>query len=578
MFNFKPDIMRSIAILFLVVALSSCEKNFLQMPISNTTTVDSVFSTTVKAEGAIANAYYDCLSQGLPYTNYWNAMLQENLDGGMNYGWAWTMSEGIVLNGLAAANTSEDMDGYAQNFVYIRQAWLVKENIDEVKDMSAADKATVKGEMLGLLAYRYEQMMIMYGGVPIIDHALLPTDSLTIGRAPLQRVLDSVVSWCDQAIAVLPSVWPSQWTGRLTKTAAMAIKAKALLYAARPLFNSATPYLDLGANNNLICFGAADPTRWQTALDASEAEITEATGNGGLQIINTGNPLDDYGTATGVPSNPEVILAWKNINNILFDGGNWANLPMNAFYNDRVWEAQGNVLTTNMLENYYKADGTDQTWPSVGTVTAFTDYTTRMNQMEPRFQITFQPWEQDSKANPGDVNWTNAATFGGQGFGCARVVKFYYKASGRAWFEFPLFRLASAYLSSAEAYNELGQPANALARLNVIHERAGLPAVTTTDQATLRGIIQREWAVEFYDEQYRLHDVKFWKLPNIGNGIIGGPIRTFAFNNGGSVTQTGNTNYNDNVLYTAFWAPKQYLNPFPTSEINKGYLVQNPGY
>jgi len=567
-----------ILILLLAAGLSGCEKNFLQMPISNTTTVDSVFSTTVKAQGAIANAYYDCLSQGLPFTNVWNAQIQENLSGGMNYGYAWTIAEGIMLNGLAAANTSEDMDGYGQNFTYIRQAWLVYNNIDKVKDMSDGDKATVKGEMQALIAYRYEQMFIMYGGVPIVNRALLPTDSLTIGRAPLAEVLDSVVSWCDQAIAVLPSAWPAAWTGRMTKTAALAIKAKALLYAARPLFNSATPYLGLGASNNLICLGSADASRWQTALNASEAEITEATTNGGLTIINTGNPSDDYGTATGVPSNPEVILAWKNINNTLFDAGNWNNLPMNAFYNTRVWEAQGNVLMSNQLENYYKSDGTDQTWPSIGAVTAFSDYTTRMNQMEPRFQITCQPWEQDAKSNPGDVNWTNAATFGGQGFGCARVTKFYYKASGRAWFEFPLFRLASAYLSSAEAYNELGQSSNALLRLNVIHQRAGLPAITTTDQTQLRAIIQREWAVEFFDEQYRLHDVKHWKLPNIGNGIIGGAIRTFAYNNGGAVVQTGNTNYNQYVLYNGFWAPKEYLNPFPTSEINKGYLIQNPGY
>jgi hypothetical protein len=263
---------------------------------------------------------------------------------------------------------------------------------------------------------------------------------------------------------------------------------------------------------------------------------------------------------------------------VLFDAGNWNNLPMNAFYNTRVWEAQGNVMTTNQLDNYYKADGTDQTWPATGAVTAFTDYTTRMNQMEPRFQITCQPWEQDAKSNPGDVNWTNAATFGGQGFGCARVTKFYYKASSRAWFEFPLFRLASAYLSSAEAYNETGQSANALQRLNTIHQRAGLPAITTTDQAQLRAIIQREWAVEFFDEQYRLHDVKHWMLPTIGTAIIGGPIHTFGFNNGGAVVATGNTNYNDYVLYTAFWSPKQFLNPFPTTEINKGYLIQNPGY
>jgi hypothetical protein len=124
----------------------------------------------------------------------------------------------------------------------------------------------------------------------------------------------------------------------------------------------------------------------------------------------------------------------------------------------------------------------------------------------------------------------------------------------------------------------MGQSSNALARLNTIHQRAGLPAVTVTDQAQLRAIIQREWSVEFFDENYRYHDVKHWKLPDIANGILGGAIRTFAYNSGGSIIVTGNKNYNDKVLYTAFWAPKEYLNPFPQSEINKGYLVQNPGY
>jgi len=38
----------------------------------------------------------------------------------------------------------------------------------------------------------------------------------------------------------------------------MCIKAEALMYAARPLFNSNTPYMSLGGNNNLICFGTHD--------------------------------------------------------------------------------------------------------------------------------------------------------------------------------------------------------------------------------------------------------------------------------------------------------------------------------
>lgn len=549
------------------------------MPLSSATTVDSVFSTTIKAQGAIANAYRNSLSQGLPHQNVWNAMIHENLSGGMNYGFSWTISMGIVLNGLSANGSNEDMDGFNANFPPIRQAYLVKENIDKVTDMSAADKAIVKAEMMALVAYRYEQMFIMYGGVPVISRSFEPADDLAVPRSSLKEVLDSIVSWCDQAAAVLPPSWPDMWKGRMTKAAALAIKSKALLYAARPLFNTATPYLDFGQNNNLICFGSTEANLWNEAASAAETVITEAETNGGVYIINTGSPMDDYGAATSVPSNPEVLLAFKNINNTLFDAGNWNNLPMNAFYNTRVWEAQGNVLTTNQLENYYKADGADQAWPGIGTVTAFSDYTTKMNQMEGRFKASFQPWQMDAWNNPGDGNWYNQSTFGsGPGYGVARVTKFYYKAGGRAWFEFPIFRLAAAYLSAAEAYNEMGQPGMALEKLNKIHQRAGLPAVTETDKDLLRSIIQREWAVEFFDENYRLYDVKHWKLPNIDNGILGGPIRAFAYNDNTSVKLTGNTNYNDRILYQAFWAPRQYLSPFPQAEINKGIIVQNPGY
>jgi starch-binding outer membrane protein, SusD/RagB family len=572
---------RSILSIILVtaIAVGACKKEFLQMPISNATTVDSVFSTTVKAQGAIANAYRNCLGQGLPWKNWWNAMLQENLSGGMNYGFSWTMAKDIVLNGMSASGVNEDMDGYGNNFPPIRQAYLVKENIDKVTDMSEGDKAVVKAEMQALVAYRYEQMFIMYGGVPVVSNSLKASDSLGIPRNTLQQVLDSVVSWCDQAAAVLPSKWPDTWTGRMTRAAALAIKSKALLHAARPLFNTATPYLDFGQSNNLICLGNTDAGRWNNAANAADAVITEAETKGGITIINTGNPLDDYGTATSVPSNAEVILAFKFKNDVLFDAGNWSNLPMNAFYNSRVWEAQGNVLSTGQLENYYKADGTNQTWPDLNTTAAFSDYTNRMNQMEARFKATFQPWEMDAWTNSGDANWKNASTFGnGPGYGCARMTKFYYKAGARSWFEFPIFRLAAAYLSAAEAWNEAGQTSKALDRLNKIHQRAGLSAVTETDQTKLRAIIQREWAVEFYNENYRLHDVKHWKLSNIASGILGGPIRAMAFNSGGGVKLTGNTNYTDKVIYTALWAPKQYLNPFPQTEVNKAYLVQNPGY
>ena len=71
---------------------------------------------------------------------------------------------------------------------------------------------------------------------------------------------------------------------------------------------------------------------------------------------------------------------------------------------------------------------------------------------------------------------------------------------------------------------------NALENLNIVHNRAGLPAITETDQAKLRAIIQREDAIEFFQENHRYFDVKHWKLPNVGNGICGGPMRMLQFN------------------------------------------------
>lgn len=568
-----------IALVGLALSFSACERDFLQMPLSNSTTVDSVFSTAIKAQGAIANAYRTALPQGLPYRNDWNALIQANVSGELSYGQSWTPSNEILKNGLTATGTTEDMPGFGANFPPIRQAYLVIENIDKVKDMTATEKAVVKGEMLALISYRYEQMLIMYGGVPIVSKSYLPTEDLAVPRSSVKDVVDSIVSWCDQAISVLPSSWPESLEGRMTKSAALAIKSKTLIYAARPLFNSATPYLNFGSNNNLISYGNYDANRWQTAATVAEALILEAETNGGASIINTGSPLDDYGTATSVPSNPEVLLAYKYINTYTGGGDGWSETPFNAFYNPRYhWQATANVLISNFLENYYKQDGTEQDWPDMGEVRPFADYLTRMDQMEGRFKASFMAFQMNAWNNPGDANWNNTNVGTGPGYGAARSVKFYYKAGNRRWFEFPIFRLAAAYLSAAEAHNEMGSNTQALLRLNKIRQRAGLPDVTETDQAKLRAIIQREWAVEFFNENYRLHDVKHWKLPNIGNGILGGAVRGFAYNNNTGIKSTGNTNYTEREVYPAFWGSRMYLNPFPQTEINKGILVQNPGY
>jgi hypothetical protein len=587
----KPKSIRTYIVVTLIsiIGLSACKKDFLQKPQGSDMNVDSVFSTSQKAMSAIAMAYSRSLASGINLID-WDGNRTYGMIAGslgdisgelsdLKFNWedCWTIQRSGMTADDGSGKPRSD-DGFNVNFVCIRQNNLVIDNIDKVKDMSASEKEQVKAEMETLTAYRYEEMFKRYGGVPIVTKSLTTADSIKIPRATLQKTLDYIVMLCDEAATVLPDTYPDNMKGRVTKGVALAIKAEALMFAARPLFNSATSYMNLGANNNLICFGNVDPSRWQKVADASKAVLDWASSTNSNHIINTGSPLDDYGTAVATPNNAEVLLAYKNeYVNYTGDG---------QYYDPRDQECGANGMSFYQISQYYKADGTNQVWPTV--VTPYSDYATKIQEMEPRYKASAMAAGIDAWNNPNDVNWnstslTNASNWDGIGGteACGRRVKFWYHAGTRKWFEFPIYRLAEFYLDLAEAYNELGQPANALVNLNVIRTRAGLPSITETNQVVLRQIIQREWAVEFYEEGHRYFDVKHWKLADIGNGIIGGDKKSFVFtyvNGSCGWVASDYLTYVTKVVYTGFWNSSQYLTPFPTTEINKGYLVQNPGY
>lgn len=584
----------------LVLGVCSCQKDFLQKPdVTGSTTLETVFSDSVNATNAIAAAYLQSLVANLWDGNSLNNGILSNVSGEMCYGESWASCAHFVSSGFLASpglesNPAQSTDNFLTNYTAIRKDYLVLQNIDNVTDMSITTKNYVKGEMMTLVAYRYLAMFIRYGGVPLVDKVLTQTDSLNVPRATLQATLDRITTLCDEAASVLPDKWPDVYAGRVTRGVALAIKAKAYIYAARPLFNSGTPYLDNGSHNDLICFGSADQSRWKTAIDANTAVIAWATANG-YSIINTGggigvpdaNAFDDYATATSVPSNKEVLLAYKH------------DVAWNKFfefydvaYNNERYLNADMGMPTNFLVNYYKADGTDQVWPSAaangGTTTPlpYSDYATKMQAMEPRFKADNYAHGIDCWNNPGDNAWTYANCSQGQnhngsGKGDAQSTKYYYKAGSRTWFEYPLFRMPEFYLNLAEAYNELGNTDSSLYNLNLVHNRAGLPSITERDQTKLRKIIQREWAVEFYNENHRYFDIKHWKF-DVGNAIGAGQMYEFQFN-----FIPGQTNdriaanlasYYDMPTYIAYWNPKMYLEPIPQTEIDKGFLTQNPGY
>ena len=490
----------------------------------------------------------------------------------------------------------------------------MRENIDRVPDMSDQEKNYVKAEATALVAYRYMGMFYRYGGLPIVRGSFSnPADpGVFAGRASLQETLEYILELCQQAYDGLPEGdWGAADQGRMTRGAVLAIKARTLLFAARPLFNSATPYLS-GGHDDLVCFGSKSDDRWQDAIEANEAVLTWAAANN-YALLNTGgagegnpNPkaFEDYATATSTPANREVLLAYK-----CDETGQWTWPGSAIFYynnyspvwtNNR-WDTDVSGVLTNFLKLYYKADGSEFTnWPGVNEAAPrdASEWIQNIGDIEPRAKADNMFVGFDAFNNPGHSSWS-ANNWGRQvsnagkktnfpaaieaGKGCAAPVKFYYKAGPRVWFEFPLFRLAETYLNLAEAYNEKGIAAKALENLNKVHNRAGLPKVTETDQDALRKIIRRERAIELYRENNRYYDVKHWKDENIGNGIIGGNMHELQFkikesHSGSFNLASGLESYWDAVVYTSYWNPKMYLEPIPQSEINKGTLVHSSGH
>ena len=607
--------MKKILIFLLPIVLFSCENTFLEMPdTSGTVNLNDVYSSTKNAQGALAKCYADILSVGWPNMgcNFSHGNLG-SISGERYFGYNWHGTYTIAESGLSAApdldyGEGSSADNFSQNWNNIRECYLVYENIDKVPDMDDQTKSYIKGEALGLIAYRYMGMFYRYGGVPLVTKSFQPNDDLYIPRSSLQDTYNFIADLCDQAVALVPDNWDTGFTGRLTKGAVLAMKARLQMFAARPLFNSATPYISNPATDNLVCFGSQDPNRWNDAITANEAVLTWANANG-YHLINTGgagagnpnpNAATDYGTAVSLPGNPEIILAYKNDNaNQDFSIAYYYNTS--AYWTYNRYDTDNTGLWTNFLENYYSNDGTTPDWPKVGDPEPrpASDWIEKASNMEARFRVDYIVPGVESLANLGDNNWslsgwgrstgntftTNAFPgIGSTGKGCGSATKFYYGAGSRVWFEPPLFRMAEIYLNLAEAYNEAGNTAKALENLNMVHNRAGLPSITETNKDQLRALIQREKAIEMVGEEQRYFDVKHWKLPNIGNGIIGGQMRELQFLVDTSLTG-GNGNlpdalvsYWDVVTFTSYWNPKMYLEPIPQEEVNKGIIVQNPGY
>lgn len=104
-------------------------------------------------------------------------------------------------------------------------------------------KTKLKGEALFLRAYHYFKTLIYHGGIPYITNVQVQgEDDLYVARNSSAECFDLLVKDLDEAIASLPERNVGNDYGHIDASAALALKAKVLLYKASPQFNPQSGY------------------------------------------------------------------------------------------------------------------------------------------------------------------------------------------------------------------------------------------------------------------------------------------------------------------------------------------------
>ena len=298
--------------------ITACEdlkfgNNFLEKPNSDDVSIDTVFSSKKYADQAL-NQFYKSLWDFMPSLRGCHPegmILDVYTDIGYSSMCAWnhgaiTASSGVYCFPTSITNSEicgDFADGIRRSYIYI-------ENVDRVPDMTEDEKKIRKAEAKVVIANHYAQMIRFYGGLPWIDHAFKPDELFDMPRLTLEETVNRTVTLLDEASKDLPWFTTSEEYGHMTAAAAKALKVRLLHFVASPLFNSDKPYFDGdAAKEYLVWYGDYQESRWQAALDAAKEFIRLNNENGNYyEIINTGNPREDYVNGYFVKGSREVIM------------------------------------------------------------------------------------------------------------------------------------------------------------------------------------------------------------------------------------------------------------------------------
>ncbi|HPT13504.1 MAG TPA: RagB/SusD family nutrient uptake outer membrane protein [Bacteroidales bacterium] len=562
------------------IVFQSCGKDFLD----DTKPEDKISDANVWSSPELAiKVIYGCY-QALP-EGHTMCMMMSSTDEAIFYGDASigaAFTKGLVSpsnqGGFSAsvwswAQMSWQWDALYQN---IRNINIGIANIGKTPFTNPEDKDRAVADLYFLRGYCHFLLMSQYGGIPYYDQVVNLGDDYNKPRNTFEETVNYIVTDLEKAINLYRADETGLVKTRADKGVAMAVKAKVLLYAASDLHNPAkNGELTSGYSNpELIGYTSGDASaKWQAAKDAAKAVIDLNA----YSLYNS-NPdkIRNFEEIFVKRSDEDIFIRYVDpINDLYWGLGRTPFLEAPPSFGGWGWSAD-NVLG-DLVDAFEMSDGSKFDWSNP--VQAANPYLNRDNRFYASVLFEGATWYDNRIIHVGvwpDSTYApehQSTNYWVRKFSDIDKGPMEYSELTKcpAW---PRMRYSEVLLNYAEACIELGEYNEARTYINLIRDRAGMPAVTESG-AALKERYRNERRVELAFEEQRFFDVRRWM---IGPEAIG----TGAGINVRYPVQGSYDNPTFEPIITdagRLWVNKAYFIPITIDEMNKNTaLIQNPGY
>lgn len=597
---------KNITILVLLVFLTSCQDDFIDLEPQDAYT-EAIYFKTPEHFNYAANQLYQNLIG-------WGRVRGAGLPSAFNTGYAEWMNFGTDLTALAqdvgrGTNIVSNTDLYWSNHYYflLDANTIIEKGAEYDGDQTEIASYVATGHFFR--AYHHYELLLRFGGIPIVTSRLeLNDESLISGRRNSRyEVVVQILSDLDVAIANLPSELSigSNDKGKVSSEGAKALKARVLLYEA-----TWDTYVGTSTDGDGVTEGAgsAKPANYPSI----NAMLDEAITLSNAVMVSEAYELWNHNTELDNMSSYHLFnLEDGGSNPAGLDKSSNTEFIIQGIYDFTLRQSGTNISHTvagrlnpsrKMMDMFLCTDGLP-----IDKSPLFQGFNTISDQMQNRdYRMNAYFGELvPAGGSPALTGQTDINS--GVGLNCRKHRAYnygVYRQDNQESMNFPYLRLAEVYLIYAEALIERdGSISNTDLNksLNIVRARAGVAPLTnelaSANNLNIKEEIRRERAIELFGENSRFDDLKRWGIAEdvLGATLYGPVIEGTVYESDPSlydpstfpngvekVTNGAGISLSTLILDPAAERPytkKNYLMSIPIDEIIIATdLLQNPGW